>query len=96
MAASKLVQEGLQQRWTAYPEQAPTTRPDLSQIRLQLDDINTEIMRLLVTTIVVRRPDARFRGEALNRLDGLHRRALSVALRSVAFPAENRDQTEGK
>jgi chorismate mutase len=90
--ASKVVQKGLFQRWTAHPEQAPTTRPDLGQIRHQLDEITTGIMQQLVATKAVRQaspprqvgqPEALVSEDALNHLDDLHQRALSVALQSV-------------
>ena len=54
--ASKVVQKGLFRRWTAHPEQAPTTRPDLGQIRHQLDEITTGIMQQLVATKANRQP----------------------------------------
>lgn len=90
--ASKVVQKGLFQRWTAHPEQAPTTRPDLGQIRHQLDEITTGIMQQLMATKAVRQaspprqvrqPEALVSEAALNHLDDLHQRALSVALQSV-------------
>lgn len=90
--ASKVVQKGLFQRWTAHPEQAPTPRPDLGQIRHQLDEITTGIMQQLVATKPVRQaspprqvrqPEALVSEAALNHLDDLHQRALSVALQSV-------------
>jgi chorismate mutase len=98
MAASKVIQEGMFQRWTADPRRAPTARPDLGRIRLQLDDITTGIMELLATRRAlrlapsllraVREPDAPVDDGALNRLDGLHRSALSLALRSLDWLAE--------
>jgi chorismate mutase len=92
ITASKVVQRGLFARWTAHPDLAPTTKPDLSQIRTQLDRLTTEIMRQLVGTQAIRQTNgvcqiqltvAHISSAALNHLDGLHRRALSVALRSV-------------
>jgi chorismate mutase len=91
MDASKLLQDGLFRRWAAHPEEAPMIRPELGQIRLQLDEVTTEIMQLLTITETVgsparvppaRQADALVCEPALNRLDGLHRRALNVALRS--------------
>jgi chorismate mutase len=90
--ASKVVQVGLFQRWIAHPEQAPTTRPDLGQIRNQLDEIAIGIMQQLAATKAarqasplcqVRQPEALVPEDALNHLDGLHRHALSVALQSL-------------
>ncbi|WP_020659628.1 chorismate mutase [Amycolatopsis benzoatilytica] len=92
ITASKTVQRGLFARWTAHPDQAPTTRPDLGQIRIRLDRLTTELLAQLKST-------ARFRAEpigctvqlalaagsatVLDRLDGLHRRALGTAVHSV-------------
>ncbi|HEX3414858.1 MAG TPA: hypothetical protein VHT21_00400, partial [Stellaceae bacterium] len=82
--------------WTAHPAQAPTTRPDLGTIRQQLDQLTTEILQQLVSTRDIRHrtaacriqlAEARVSGEILNRLDGLHRHALAVALESVCSPA---------
>jgi chorismate mutase len=96
ITASKIVQEGLFKRWTAHPAQAPTTRPDLGTIRQQLDQLTTEILQQLVSTQDIRHrtaachvqlAEARVSGEILNRLDGLHRHALAVALESVCSPA---------
>jgi chorismate mutase-like protein len=93
--ASKIVQEGLFKRWTTHPAEAPTTRPDLSRIRTQLDQLTTEILQELKGTRVVRRPtrastqpvEAQVSGEILDHLDALHRHALDVAVQSVCCPA---------
>ena len=90
--ASKTVQRGLFARWTEHPEQAPTTRPDLTVIRGQLDQLTTELLQQLVATNDIRQPTARcgiqlFRAELVSELrthlDQLHRDALRVALAPV-------------
>lgn len=89
IAASKIVQQGLFDRWTAHPDQAPTTRPDLGTIRGELDQLTTELLRQLVAQksllsrtfechVDLRLADVT--GEALSHLDRLHREALQVAL----------------
>jgi chorismate mutase len=93
--ASKIVQEGLFKRWTAHPAEAPTTRPDLSRIRTQLDHLTTQILQELKASQDIRRPtrscsiqpdEARASGEVLDHLDALHRHALDVAVQSVCCP----------
>jgi chorismate mutase len=42
--------------WTARPELAPTTRPDLSTIRQELDQLTTQILHQLQSTLDIRRP----------------------------------------
>jgi chorismate mutase len=91
ITASKLVQRGLAALWTAHPNLAPTSRPDLAVIRVELDTLTTELLHQLVDVQTVRHEvgcrvrlaEARLSGEIVHRLDGLHRRALSVALGSV-------------
>ncbi|MFI7387295.1 chorismate mutase [Streptomyces sp. NPDC049813] len=92
ITASKAVQRGLFARWTAHPGQAPTTRPDLDRIRERLDGLTTALLHELKETEGVRaRPLACAAhlalasgvGAAGEQLDGLHRRALETATRSV-------------
>jgi chorismate mutase len=52
--ANKLVQRGLYARWDADPAQAPTTRPDLGQIRPVIDGLNTGLLTELAATTPVR------------------------------------------
>ncbi|HEY4457674.1 MAG TPA: chorismate mutase [Pseudonocardiaceae bacterium] len=89
IAASKVVQRGLFDRWTKHPDQAPTTRPDLGEIRVELDQITTELLQQLVAQRVLlsHSPNcqvalvlAAVTGAVHNHLDGLHTRALNVAL----------------
>ena len=89
--ANKVVQRGLYQRWTAYPKQRPTDRPDLNkQLRPDLDRLTTDILRQLQATTTVRHAGmqciaqaGQALAEAAKPLDQLHRDALTVALRSV-------------
>ncbi|MGW0212480.1 gamma subclass chorismate mutase AroQ, partial [Streptomyces sp. NPDC003233] len=48
--ANKLVQRGLFQLWTDHPEQAPTTRPDLSVVRQRINRINTALVQAIADT----------------------------------------------
>lgn len=92
IAASKVVQRGLFARWTAHPEEAPTTRPDLGEIRTRLDQLTTALLQQLKATVDVRGEPiacsiqlALATGSAvvLEGLDSLHRRALRTAVDSV-------------
>ncbi|GAB2965008.1 gamma subclass chorismate mutase AroQ [Amycolatopsis acidiphila] len=91
IAASKVVQKGLFELWTARPELAPVSKPDLTQIREELDQLTTEILGQLVATDRLRQQPVACRvglataavsGAAVNHLDRLHRQALAVAVRS--------------
>ncbi|MEU0515048.1 chorismate mutase [Amycolatopsis sp. NPDC006125] len=92
ITASKVVQSGLFARWTAHPDEAPTTRPDLGQIRTRLDRLTTDLLGQLKATEEVRGSRvpctvqlALATGSAtvLERLDALHRQALGTAVHSV-------------
>ncbi|WP_318307323.1 chorismate mutase [Amycolatopsis solani] len=92
ITASKVVQRGLFARWTAHPDEAPTTRPDLAQIRTRLDRLTTDLLAGLASTVDIRAERIRCTvqlalatGSAvvLDRLDALHRQALGTAVRSV-------------
>jgi chorismate mutase len=95
ITASKVVQRGLFARWTAHPEEAPTSRPDLGEIRVRLDHLtaqllaelkNTEHLRDKPVACTVQLTLAGVTGAARERLDTLHRRALSAATQSVCPP----------
>lgn len=45
--ANKLVQRGLYRLWTADPAKAPVERPDLSQVREEINRINTALVRAI-------------------------------------------------
>lgn len=91
ITASKVVQRGLFALWTERPELAPVVRPDLTVIRTELDALTTELLGQLVRARDVQRgplcrvrlAEAKVTGEIFERLDRLHRRALSAALASV-------------
>lgn len=92
ITASKIVQKGLFARWTAHPEEAPTTRPDLGPIRERLDQLTTALLQELKDTEELRDEPvactvqlalATGSGAALERLDTLHRQALRTAAESV-------------
>ncbi|TKA06425.1 chorismate mutase [Actinacidiphila oryziradicis] len=97
ITASKVVQKGLFARWTAHPEEAPTTRPDLGPIRQQLDQLTTALLQELKDTEELRDKPvactvqlalATESGAALERLDTLHRQALRTATQSVCRSSE--------
>lgn len=89
--ANKVVQRGLFRRWTDHPDQAPTTRPDLSVVRRQINEITTALVQSLADTSEKRdsiacRPEltlAAFQVHHENHLDTLHTRALIRALPSI-------------
>ncbi|MEV4169154.1 chorismate mutase [Nonomuraea sp. NPDC049709] len=92
ITASKVVQKGLFAHWTAHPEEAPTTRPDLGQIRELLDQLTTDLLQELKNTEELRDKPipcttqlalATGSGAVLERLDTLHRQALRAATHSV-------------
>ncbi|MET7996521.1 chorismate mutase [Amycolatopsis sp. NPDC005232] len=92
ITASKVVQRGLFDRWTAHPEQAPTTRPDLTEIRAELDELTTSLLTELVATNDVREHgvpcrvdvlEAQISADVVDHLDELHRTALRTALQSL-------------
>ncbi|WP_020667957.1 chorismate mutase [Amycolatopsis nigrescens] len=93
--ANKVVQRGLYALWTAHPEQAPTERPDLpTEVRPVIDRITGELLAELSATRQSRagrtcapRLVVADRLTALQqRLDTLHRRALTQSLHSTCTP----------
>lgn len=89
--ANKAVQYGLYSRWIAHPDQAPTTRPDLAQVRPILDRITDQLLAELKATqqlraepsCAVQLTEARDRVERTQNLDPLHEDALARALSSI-------------
>ncbi|MEU9121517.1 chorismate mutase [Streptomyces sp. NPDC048506] len=92
--ASKIVQRGLHRLWEADPSQAPTDRPDLGEVRKEINRINGELVRALAAA-----PDARSapscrplltvaaaRVHHERHLDALHTVALARSLGSVCEP----------
>jgi chorismate mutase len=89
--ASKVVQRGLYRRWQADPSSAPTERPDLAKVRLEINRINGELVRAIADTADARTAPScpgRLLAGALatgheKRLDALHAVGLTRALPSV-------------
>ncbi|MFI0822395.1 chorismate mutase [Streptomyces sp. NPDC021098] len=89
--ASKVVQRGLYRRWQADPSSAPTERPDLGKVRLEINRINGELVRAIADAADARTAPScqgRLLAGALatgheKRLDGLHAVGLARALPSV-------------
>jgi chorismate mutase len=89
--ANKAVQYGLYSRWRAHPEQAPTTRPALGQVRPILDRITDQLLAELKATQPLRANHSctaqltrtRNRIERTRHLDPLHEDALVRALSSI-------------
>ncbi|MFG2832228.1 chorismate mutase [Streptomyces sp. NPDC048434] len=89
--AGKIVQRGLHRRWDADPAQAPTGRPDLKEVRKEINRINGALVRALAGSPHARSAPycaplltaaaAQVRHE--RHLDGLHTVALARSLRSV-------------
>lgn len=85
IAASKVVQRGLINHWTHNPWTAPTTAPDLTTIRPQLDAIDTDLVTALGQAQTVAQDhrcahlvDAERKHLDVG-LDSLHRKGIDVA-----------------
>ncbi|MFG2528712.1 chorismate mutase [Streptomyces sp. NPDC048516] len=93
--ANKVVQRGLYRRWDANPGQAPTERPDLQEVRKEINRINGALVRALAGSPRARSAPycaplltaAAVRVHQQRRLDGLHAAALARSLRSVCAGA---------
>jgi chorismate mutase len=88
--ANKIVQRGLYRRWTAHPEQAPTTRPDLAVVRQTINRINSDLVEALAGSAPERtaptcRPELTLAALQVHHEhpDALHTRALVRSLASV-------------
>ncbi|MFG2731267.1 chorismate mutase [Streptomyces canus] len=89
--ANKIVQRGLFQRWTDHPDEAPTTKPDLSVVRQEINRVTGALVEAIATTAddrgaVTCRPElllAALQVRHEDHLDALHTRALARALRSI-------------
>ncbi|MEV0601992.1 chorismate mutase [Streptomyces sp. NPDC050315] len=89
--ANKIVQRGLHRRWAADPAQAPTTRPDLNEVRKEINRINEGLVRALADSAPARRSPSCTPVLAVasahvvrdEHLDPLHTIALARAVRSV-------------
>ncbi|WP_310723854.1 chorismate mutase [Streptomyces sp. N2A] len=93
--ANKIVQRGLHRRWDADPSQAPAERPDLGEVRKEINRINTELVRAIATSAPARstpscRPLLALAGAGVRHarhLDPLHTVALVRSLSSVCGEA---------
>ncbi|MDQ2791505.1 MAG: chorismate mutase [Pseudonocardiales bacterium] len=89
--ANKVVQYGLYSSWRVHPDQAPTTRPDLGQVRPVLDRITDQLLAELKTTqqllanpsCTAQLTGTRHRVEQSRQLDRLHEDALARAVSSI-------------
>ncbi|MFE3092827.1 gamma subclass chorismate mutase AroQ [Streptomyces sp. NPDC059248] len=89
--ANKLVQRGLHRLWDADPSKAPAERPDLTEVRKEINRINTELVRAVAASDRARAARS-CRGVLAvtavhvrheKRLDRLHTMALVRAVPSV-------------
>jgi chorismate mutase len=89
--ASKVVQRGLFKLWDADPSKAPTSRPDLAVIRVEINRIGGELVQAIADTDATRTSPgcdgqllaAYLRTDRTMRLDALHAIALGRALPHV-------------
>jgi chorismate mutase len=89
--ASKVVQRGLYRLWDADPSKAPTSRPDLSKVRVEINRINGDLVQAIADTEAIRTsPECRgrllaayARTDHTMRLNALHSLALGHALPSL-------------
>ncbi|MEU1269225.1 chorismate mutase [Streptomyces sp. NPDC005799] len=70
--ANKIVQRALYARWTAHPDQAPTTKPDLNVVRQTINRINTDLVQAVADSTPQR-------GRALCRPE------IAVAVTEVSY-----------
>nr|WSZ94324.1 gamma subclass chorismate mutase AroQ [Streptomyces sp. NBC_00857] len=92
--ANKDVQRALHRRWDADASQAPTERPDLAEVRAEINRLNDGIVRAIAGSardrtapycgVVLLTSAARVGGET--SLDAVHMTALSRSLNSVCEP----------
>lgn len=93
--ANKVVQRGLYRRWDADPAQAPAERPDLQEVRKEINRINGALVRALAGSPRARSAPycaplltaAAVRVHQQRNLDALHTAALARSLRSVCAGA---------
>ncbi|WP_435603870.1 chorismate mutase [Streptomyces sp. bgisy130] len=93
--ANKVVQRGLFRQWEANPAQVPTERPDLQEVRKEINRVNGELVRAIAASPRARSAPsctpllttAAARVSAERKLDGLHAVALARSLRSVCTGA---------
>ncbi|HKS43777.1 MAG TPA: chorismate mutase [Amycolatopsis sp.] len=93
--ANKIVQRGRYAYWTAHPDRAPTSRPDLSAIRPRIDQVNNTLLQELSDIAPARTNvfcDARVLAgirlvDAERHFGPLHSSALTRSLRSTCAPS---------
>ncbi|RRO13286.1 chorismate mutase [Saccharopolyspora rhizosphaerae] len=84
--ASKLVQRGLHAHWSAHPDEQPTERPDLGEIRPELDRLGEAILVVLRDTDDLREGAScpgllvSAYAHSAHDLDALHQTALGRAV----------------
>ncbi|MEU5161335.1 gamma subclass chorismate mutase AroQ [Streptomyces sp. NPDC020875] len=89
--ANKLVQRELHRQWTEDPSKAPTERPDLTEIRKEINRVNTELVRAVAASDRARSARSCLGALAVTavhvrhekQLDRLHTLALVRAVPSV-------------
>ncbi|WP_030676728.1 chorismate mutase [Streptomyces rimosus] len=94
--ANKTVQRGLHRRWAADPAQAPTRRPDLGEVRAEINRVNGALVRAIAASGAARTSPRCLRslvGAAADvrherALDALHTVALARSVRSVCGAEE--------
>ncbi|WP_399935998.1 chorismate mutase [Streptomyces kanamyceticus] len=95
--ANKVVQRELFRRWDAAPSKAPRApqeRPDLAEVREEINRINTDLVRGIAASAGARTAPscggvltaATAHVRHTDRLDAIHAFALGRALRSVCAP----------
>lgn len=89
--ANKVVQRGLHDRWDADPAGAPTERPDLGEVRKEINRVNERLVQAIAASQAARTAPScgvlvtasTLQVVHRQHLDGLHTVALARALRSV-------------
>ncbi|MEV5597718.1 chorismate mutase [Streptomyces sp. NPDC052496] len=89
--ANKTVQRGLHRRWTLDPAQAPAERPDLGEVRKEINRVNDALVRAIAASGEARTSPGcvpSLAGAAAHvrreqHLDVLHSPALARSVRSV-------------
>lgn len=92
--AHKDVQRALHRRWDAYPSEAPSVRPDLAEVRTEINRVNGALVRVIARS--ARDRGAPYCGAVLLasavrvggqlRLEAAHMTALNRSLGSVCRP----------
>ncbi|OKH98558.1 chorismate mutase [Streptomyces sp. CB02923] len=94
--ANKAVQRGLHRRWAADPAQVPAGRPDLGEVRKEINRVNDALVRAIAASGAARTSPGCLRSLAgatvhvrhERHLDVLHTVALARSVRSVCGSAD--------